>query len=324
MPDPGGQLTVGHAGHVVQFYGDDQELSAGVARFLGEGLAAGGSAVVVATAAHRQAFQAYLPSAAGERLLVTDATELLNCFMAGDRLDGPRFRETAGHLIGRAAGAGQPVRIYAEMVAVLWDAGQVTLALELEARWNDLAARMPFSLLCGYPARLLATGDRDETASVQQMCRLHAAVTGPSPGHVSSAPAGREDSDDSGTAVRQFSSDPASARAAREFVIAALGSRLPGPDRVDAMIVAAELAANAVLHARSAFTVSVSHLPEAVRISVQDQAPLNDCPPVARPGHGLHMVAQVAARWAVDPLPGGKAVWAELAAPPLTRVGRGY
>ena len=33
--------------------------------------------------------------------------------------------------------------IYAEMVAVLWDAGQVTLALELEALWNDLAARMP-------------------------------------------------------------------------------------------------------------------------------------------------------------------------------------
>src|ERR1700733_772650 len=171
MPDPGGQLTVGHVGHVVQFYGDDQELSASVARFLGEGLAAGGSAVVVATAAHRQAFQAYLPSAAGERLLVTDAAELLQCFLAGDRLDGPRFRETAGHLIGRAADAGQPVRIYAEMVAVLWDAGQVTLALELEALWNDLAARMPFSLLCGYPARLLATGDRDETASVQQMCR---------------------------------------------------------------------------------------------------------------------------------------------------------
>ena len=245
MPDLGGQLTAGHVGHVVQFYGDDQELSASVARFLGEGLAAGGSAVVVATAAHRLAFQAYLPSAAGERLLVTDAQELLNCFLAGDRLDGPRFRETAEHLIGRAAGAGQPVRIYAEMVTVLWDAGQVTLALELEALWNDLAARLPFSLLCGYPARMLATGDPDEAASVQQVCRLHAAVTGPSTGHVSSAPAGRDGSDDSGTAVHQFSSDPASARAAREFVITALGSRLPGPDGVDAMIVAAELAANA-------------------------------------------------------------------------------
>ena len=41
MPDLGGQLTVGHVGHVVQFYGDDEELSASVARFLGEGLAAG-------------------------------------------------------------------------------------------------------------------------------------------------------------------------------------------------------------------------------------------------------------------------------------------
>ena len=313
MRDLGDQLTADHGGHAVQFYGDDQELAASVARFLGEGLAAGGSAVVVATAAHRLAFQAHLPSAAGERLLVLDARELLQSFLAGDRLDGPRFRETAEDLIGRAAGAGRPVRIYAEMVAVLWDAGRVTLALELEALWNDLAARLPFSLLCGYPARLLATGDRDEAAGVQQVCRLHTAVTGPSPGRVSDAHA----SDDGRAAVRRFSSDLASATAAREFVITVLGSRAHGPDGTDAVIVAAELAANAVLHARTAFTVSVSHLPQAVRISVQDRAPLNDRPPAARPGHGLHMVAQVAARWAVDPLLDGKVVWAELPAPPL-------
>src|SRR5579863_9413493 len=181
MPDLRGQLIAGHGSHAVQFYGDDQELAASVARFLGEGLAAGGSAVVVATAAHRLAFRAHLPTAAGERLLVLDAQELLQGFLIGDQLDGPRFFETAEHLIGRAAKAGRPVRIYAEMVAVLWDAGQVTLALELESLWNDLATRLPFSLLCGYPARLLASEDGNETAGVQQVCRLHTAVTGPSP-----------------------------------------------------------------------------------------------------------------------------------------------
>jgi hypothetical protein len=318
MPDQGGQLITGHGGHVVQFYGNDQELAASVARFLGEGLAAGGSAVVVATAAHRLAFQARLPSTAGRRLLVTDAAELLHRFLAGGRLDGPRFREAAENLIGRAASAGQPVRIYAEMVAVLWDAGQVTLALELEDLWNDLATLLPFSLLCGYPARLLATDDGQEAADVQQVCRLHTAVTSPWPEHVSGAPSSH-DIRGSQTQVRRFSSDLGSARAAREFVLTALGSRAQGPDGVDAMIVAAELAANAVVHARSAFTVSVSHLPRAVRISVQDQAPLSGSPPAARPGHGLHMVAQIAARWAVDPLPDGKVVWAELAAAPLAQ-----
>lgn len=298
MPDLGGQLIADQGSHVVQFYGDDQELAANVARFLGEGLAAGGSAVVVATAAHRRAFRAHLPAGAGERLLILDAQELLHRFLAGDRLDGSLFRKEAEQLIGRAAKAGQPVRIYAEMVAVLWDAGQVPLALELEALWNDLATRLPFSLLCGYPARLLATDDRAEASGVRQVHRLHG---------------------DSAMAVRRFSSDLASAPAAREFVITALGSRAQGPDGTDAVIVAAELAANAVLHARSAFTVAVSHLPHAVRISVEDQAPVNSSPPVARPGHGLNIVKQVAARWAVDPLPGGKVVWAELPAPPWPR-----
>lgn len=123
--------------------------------------------------------------------------------------------------------------------------------------------------------------------------------------------------DGSGTMARQFSSALASAREAREFVAAVLRSRLPGPVGMDATIVIAELAANAVRHARSGFIVSVSHLPRAVRIAVRDHAPLGDKPPTARPGHGLHMVAQVAIRWAVEPLPDGKVVWAELPAPPL-------
>jgi len=66
---------------------------------------------------------------------------------------------------------------------------KVALALELEGLWNDLAARLPFSLLCGYPAGLLAADDDREAAAVQHVCHLHTAVVGPSPGHASVAPA---------------------------------------------------------------------------------------------------------------------------------------
>jgi hypothetical protein len=267
---------------------------------------------VVATAAHRLALQARLRSAGGAgRLIAVDAGEMLHGFLNGGRLDGPRFREAAQGLIGRVAATGQPVRIYAEMVALLWDAGQVALALELEAMWNDLAARLPFALLCGYPAGLLAADDDREAVAVQHVCHLHTAVAGPSPGHAAMAPDGRDRTGRSGAAVRWFPGELASAREARHFVLAALGPRAGG---ADAAIVAAELAANAVRHARSPFTVTVSWLPRRARISVQDQAPLNGHPLVTQPGHGLHIVAQIAARWAVDPLPGGKVVWAELPA----------
>jgi anti-anti-sigma regulatory factor len=164
--------------HEVQFYGDDGELAASVASFLSEPLAAGCPAVVVATPAHRAAFGARLGAAAG-RLVMVDAAAMLQGFLAGDRLDPGRFRDAALGLLGRVARPGQPVRIYAEMVALLWDAGQVTLALELETLWNGLAADLPFSLLCGYPARLLAQhGDQE---ALEQVCALHSGVIGPHP-----------------------------------------------------------------------------------------------------------------------------------------------
>jgi hypothetical protein len=53
---------------------------------------------------------------------------------------------------------------------------------------------------------------------------------------------------------------------------------------MEAAIVAAGLAANAVRHARSAFTVTVAHLPDRVRIWARDQVPLNDSPPTPLPG----------------------------------------
>ena len=87
------------------------------------------------------------------------------------------------------------------------------------------------------------------------------------------------------------------------------------PLAVDAAIVVAELAANAVVHARSDFTVTVSRRPGAVRIAVCDDV-LLAAPLRAAPGHGLALVNTVATRWGVQsPAAGGKLVWAELAAP---------
>jgi hypothetical protein len=94
-----------------------------------------------------------------------------------------------------------------------------------------------------------------------------------------------------------------------------------GPDDAlasDVAIVATELAANAVLHAHSGFTVTVSRLAAAVRIAVRDGDPLvhanGGLPFDVRPGHGLSVVSQLAGGWAVERLPDGKVVWADLPA----------
>lgn len=312
-----GELVGDHEGHGVQFYEDDAELSGVVVSYLAEGLAAEGSVLVVATEAHRSLLRAGL-AATGDldgaessgRLIMVDAAAMLAGFTAADdQLDHSRFQDIAEGLISRAASAGRPVRVYGEMVALLWDAGQVTLALELETLWNNLRARLSFSLLCGYPARVAALDS--ELGAVEQVCRLHTEVA--VPGH---RPPGLANvSADGNEAVRNFTPARDSARAARQFVTVQLDSRPGDTAAMDAEIVIAELASNAVLHARTPFSVAVSCWPDRVRIAVRDAVPVEDTGRdklVPRLGHGLDLVTKVASRWAIEPLADGKVVWAEL------------
>ena len=172
-------------GHAVQFYRDDDELADRVSRYLAAGLSRGSAVIVLATAAHRTAITGRL-AALGidvarcrqrEDLVVLDAGEVLDRFLIGGRVDPADFEQQVGGLVRRAAAEDRPVRIFGEMVALLWAAGQVGAAVELEILWNELRAFVPFSLLCGYPARY-SSGDEDADA-LDELCRLHTLVTGP-------------------------------------------------------------------------------------------------------------------------------------------------
>ncbi|MDQ6782298.1 MAG: ATP-binding protein [Actinomycetota bacterium] len=85
----------------------------------------------------------------------------------------------------------------------------------------------------------------------------------------------------------------------------------------DSVLLVSELATNAVLHARTPYTVTVSTVaPERVRVAVTDDDP---SPPIANLpgsdhatcGRGMYMVLSLAQRWGCEPVPGGKTVWFE-------------
>jgi hypothetical protein len=121
-------------------------------------------------------------------------------------------------------------------------------------------------------------------------------------------------------AVRDFPWALDSARAARVFVTERIASWAGDAVATDAAIVIAELGSNAVLHARTPFTVALSCRADRVRIAVRDAAPLPDAgggPLTPKPGHGLDLISKVARGWAAEPLADGKVIWAELAVPPL-------
>jgi signal transduction histidine kinase len=81
-----------------------------------------------------------------------DAREALTAIM-GDRFpDERRFRRTVGDIIERSVDGRSDVRVraYGELVDVLWREGNAPAAIRLEELWNELAEKLPFSLLCAY------------------------------------------------------------------------------------------------------------------------------------------------------------------------------
>ncbi|MBW3613801.1 MAG: ATP-binding protein [Actinobacteria bacterium] len=117
---------------------------------------------------------------------------------------------------------------------------------------------------------------------------------------------------------RAFEPDEPSARAARRFVADSVAAA--GVPAEDALVLANELVTNVVLHARTEFVVRMAVTEDSIRVAVTDQnsrLPMRANAPLdATSGRGLSIVAAVAERWGVDPHPGGKTVWFELACHP--------
>jgi MEDS: MEthanogen/methylotroph, DcmR Sensory domain/Histidine kinase-like ATPase domain len=305
-------------GHAVQFYDHDEELADRVASYLRGVLDGRGAAIIIATAAHRHAIEDRLTSggidlaAAAQRgdYVALDAAGTLAAFTIDGRLDREGFERVVGGLVAAASRDGRPVRAYGEMVTLLWQAGLVSDAVELEQMWNELARRQAFALLCSYPAGSLAGGGHLDTFA--EMCRLHTEVAGDLPAWSGPQPA-EADSE----AVRAFAFSRDAPAAARHFAVAAL-RRLGAADLSDDVaLVVTELAANAFRHACSGFTLTLSCQPEVLCIAVRDARPLPPGPATAtlrpQPLHGLGAVDVLARRWGVEPLgPAGKTVWVEL------------
>jgi hypothetical protein len=298
--------------HLVQFYDRDDELAAGVVPYLAEAVTAGGVAIVIATAAHRAAFVAGLEALgvdartdgdgrgpSGGSLVLLDAGEAMDALLSDGRVAAQPFEKLIGERIHAAAGGGRVVRAYGEIVAEMWAAGHVTAALELEDRWNGLRRDVDFSLYCAYPIGTVE--GRGDVDAFYEVCRQHSAVVG--------APVA--------PVARTFAAGVRGATDARRFVTATL-TGWGRDDLVDAAaVIVAELASNAVLHARTEFTVSLSPGADgSVRVAVRDASPELPRPrqatPVDRSGRGLRLVAAFAVGWGADPLPDGKIVWARL------------
>ena len=175
-------------GHVVLFYRDEEELADSVSKFLLPAVTDGdGTAIVIATPDHQRSFEGRLAGAGADvaaararsSYLEFDAHKTIRGVKVGDRPDPAGLWQVASPLLRRAVQSGQPVLVFGEMVSLLWDAGLISAAIEVEVMWNELGDQYPFSLLCAYPARPVAC--RHYLDALTEVCRTHTEVTGSPP-----------------------------------------------------------------------------------------------------------------------------------------------
>jgi hypothetical protein len=179
-PAPPGCAACGHE-HLVEFYETEEHLVATVTEYLVPALSGYDAAIVVATAEHREAFAAEIRAAgvdvdaatADGRYHAVDAADLLARFMVDGAPDPARFREVVTQILDGASSGGREVRVYGEMVALLWASGDVLSTIALEDLWNVLGAEHGFSLFCGYP---VSGFDVQSRSAFEHICGQHSSV----------------------------------------------------------------------------------------------------------------------------------------------------
>jgi hypothetical protein len=168
--------------HVVHLYGRNHDhLIRGIVAYAAEGLRRQESVLIVATQAHLEAARRQLEDegvdptgAMGQgSLRFVDAEAMLQTLVSNFGPQWERFRDIIGALLGemQASRPSRHIRVFGEMVGLLWTSGRAAEAKQLEACWNRLRETDPFSLFCAYPVDLFE--DMLEPSALQGLFGSH-------------------------------------------------------------------------------------------------------------------------------------------------------
>lgn len=295
--------------HRLFLFHSDNELAAGVGELLSQWLCSGETVLALFTSTHLHAIERHLrergvdfDSAVSEGRFVTiEAQEAMDDLLRSGRVEPDEFAALSSGPVARIIESGRTCHVIGEVVGLLWAAGEVQAAMDLEDRWLSVCRDLGFTLDCTYPVPSIDAVEHD--GCVDQLFRIHTEVIRPSATQEFRA---------------EFLPDPVAARNARQLVAQALD----GEDErfvSKVVLVASELAANVVRHAPSEFSVRIQIDERWVRIFVTDQRPLARTDEhgganfVVRARHGLDIVSKLATGWGIVREQTGKTVWAEVA-----------
>ncbi|HET9747289.1 MAG TPA: MEDS domain-containing protein [Chitinophagaceae bacterium] len=169
------------ADHVLQIYESDDILLDSLAGFIGGGIKAGECVLIIASGNHLTALHRILTSfgisvstlVSDERYIPLNAEAILSKFMRNGYPDEQLFGETISFLFEKAVCKDRRVRVFNELVGVLWEKGYHGAAIQLENQWNQLKKIKIFTLFCAY-LKAGFTSNSDE--SIRKICDCHSKI----------------------------------------------------------------------------------------------------------------------------------------------------
>jgi uncharacterized protein YoaH (UPF0181 family) len=164
--------------HILQIYEDDQTFIDTLQSFVSNGLSKGDSVIIVATTEHLRSLNQRLRSGGFDLFTLTlhdqyvplNAEEMLSQFMINGWPDEDLFSHLLTNLLLRARKRDRQVRVFGEMVAVLWSQGYSDAAVHLEHLWSRFCESEAFSLFCAYPKSGFT---EDANESLSKICGCH-------------------------------------------------------------------------------------------------------------------------------------------------------
>ncbi|MER2513909.1 MAG: MEDS domain-containing protein [Nitrosomonas ureae] len=165
--------------HIVKVCRDQGVKVNSVAQYVVKGLSNGEAVAIIARPSLRKALMDFFVTQGLDvqsfkdqgKIKFLDAEFLLSSLWMDDGIDAEAFEKFVSDPLGVMKLKYDKIRIFGEMVDVLWQKGAYDEAMQLEDRWNDLFKKIEFSLLCTYSFSHLDPSTYDE--ALERICRCH-------------------------------------------------------------------------------------------------------------------------------------------------------
>ncbi|SFF14331.1 MEDS domain-containing protein [Nitrosomonas sp. Nm166] len=159
--NPTRQLTNLSGNHTVQIWPNETSQVDLVTRYIKDGLLNGEAVIVIAKSALRKALKVKMDTFSfngqnlqdlqdQDQIRFFDAEFLLLNLMSDEGLEEKAFQEFVASPMYKAQLNYRKVRVFSEMVDILWKQNQYDMALQLEGFWNELSNTQEFSFLRTY------------------------------------------------------------------------------------------------------------------------------------------------------------------------------